>query len=140
MADTIEVVINNDWGHFALSDEVFARLIELGWTTNPTDDLAIIEVAHDNIKEGKYSVAVGPPKYTFVSRDIYSKPELRSDPRLVQAVKELGSEANGYGADLKIIEIPANIKWHVCGTSDGIEWIAEDHRTWSYEDKPGEYY
>ena len=38
--------------------------------------------------------------------------------------------ANGNHANLKIVEIPGDVKWHV-EEYDGNEWVAEDHRTWS---------
>lgn len=53
----------------------------------------------------------------------------RDDSYLVKVVKELGSTANGPYANLKIVEIPEDIKWLV-QEYDGTEWIAEKHRTW----------
>lgn len=60
----------------------------------------------------------------YSSRDIE-----RNDPLLVQVVEELGEEANGSCAELKVIEIPDDVSWHV-EEYDGYEHIAEDHRTW----------
>jgi hypothetical protein len=54
----------------------------------------------------------------------------RDDPALLQAVRELGDAANGSYAQLKIVEIPADVNWTV-EEYDGSEWIAEVHRTWS---------
>ena len=54
----------------------------------------------------------------------------RDDPALVQTVRELGSEANGGYAELKIVEIPADVDWTI-EEYDGTEWVAEVHRTWS---------
>lgn len=54
----------------------------------------------------------------------------RSDPVLVDIVERLGEEANGSCADLKIVEIPDGVQWGV-HEYDGVEWIAEVHRTWS---------
>lgn len=53
----------------------------------------------------------------------------RNDPKLVKVVEELGEEANGQCADLRIIDVPKGVKWHV-EEYDGNEHIAEDHRTW----------
>jgi hypothetical protein len=53
----------------------------------------------------------------------------RDDPYLVKIVKELGSSASGGHAKLKIVEIPGDVLWHI-GEYDGVEWVAEDHRTW----------
>jgi hypothetical protein len=44
--------------------------------------------------------------------------------------KELGDVANGFAADLKIVEIPDGVDWEI-EEYDGNEWVAEVHRTWS---------
>jgi hypothetical protein len=53
----------------------------------------------------------------------------RNDPLLIQVVEELGEESGGRCAELRIVEIPDDVKWHV-EEYDGYEHIAEDHRTW----------
>lgn len=53
----------------------------------------------------------------------------RSDPLLVEVVGYLGDKANGTTSKLKVVEIPDEIEW-VIQEYDGIEWIAEKHRTW----------
>lgn len=55
----------------------------------------------------------------------------RADPKLIECIETLGSCSAGarYSA-LKIIEIPDDVKWHI-EEYDGMEWVAEDHRTWS---------
>ena len=54
----------------------------------------------------------------------------RDDPVLVEVVEHLGSAANGDYADLKVVEIPEGVDWYV-EDYDGVEHIAERHRTWS---------
>lgn len=58
------------------------------------------------------------------------RPEDRTCPALVQAVEELGKEANGSCADLRVIEIPDGIQWEL-SEYDGIERVEEIHRSWS---------
>lgn len=53
----------------------------------------------------------------------------RDDPVLVAIVRELGADANGSYADLKIIEVPYGVDWQI-EEYDGVEWVAEKHRTW----------
>ena len=74
---------------------------------------------------GMYLKLTGITETDFHHREID-----RADPYLVQVVKELGSKANGSHAELKIVEVPADVQWHIA-EYDGNEWVAEDHRTWS---------
>jgi len=53
----------------------------------------------------------------------------RDDPDLIAVIEELGSEANGRSAELRIVEIPLDIEWHI-EEYDGREHVAETHRTW----------
>lgn len=54
----------------------------------------------------------------------------RDDPILVKVVTELGAAANNEYAKLKIVEIPDDVLWEI-NEYDGVEHIAEQHRTWS---------
>ncbi len=54
----------------------------------------------------------------------------RDDPYLVKIVREMGMGANGAHANLKIVEVPGDVKWLI-QEYDGVEWVAEEHRTWS---------
>lgn len=62
--------------------------------------------------------------------DFYDRDVVRDDPYLVKVVRELGIEANGAHANLKIVEIPGDVDW-IVSEYDGAEWVAEKHRTWS---------
>ncbi|GAJ02350.1 unnamed protein product [marine sediment metagenome] len=53
----------------------------------------------------------------------------RHDPKLVECVEELGDKANGKHAKLTVVEIPDGVKYSV-EEHEGMEWIAEEHRTW----------
>lgn len=54
----------------------------------------------------------------------------RDCPRLVAVVQALGEDADGPYARLKIVTIPDDVEWYI-HEYDGIEWVAEAHRTWS---------
>lgn len=54
----------------------------------------------------------------------------RNDPLLVQTVEYLGADvASGHLAELRIVEIPDDIEWHI-SDYDGIESVHENHRSW----------
>lgn len=96
-----KIVYNNCYGGFNLSDKAMQRYCEikgikvypenwagltLYWLSEPTGDKV-----KDDWRE------------TFDSRDIP-----RHDPVLVQIVEELGKEANGQCAELRIFETESN--------------------------------
>jgi hypothetical protein len=66
---------------------------------------------------------------SFWSWNINDEKKFRTDPYFIQAVEELGVEANTEVSNLKIVEIPDEIEW-IIEEYDGVEWIAETHRTW----------
>lgn len=63
------------------------------------------------------------------SHPVYRWEISRNCPHLVQVVEELGEQAWGRYSELKVVEIPRYVKWHI-SEHDGLEWVAEDHRTW----------
>lgn len=62
-------------------------------------------------------------------KSIWDYEHKRSDPILIQVVEQLGAKANGEYADLIIVEIPGDVKWHI-EEYDGFETIHENHRVW----------
>lgn len=101
----MKIVINRCYGGFELSKAVFDRL-EI-----PYDGYGHLRNDHIGIEsENDYAY--------------------RSDPRLIQAIEELGAEkASGRFAALKIVEIPDDVEWTI-EEYDGVEWVAKKHRTW----------
>ena len=59
----------------------------------------------------------------------YSHDIPRDDKDLIAVVEEMGSAASGRFAKLEIVEIPDGVEWEI-EEYDGLEWIAEKHRTW----------
>jgi len=49
---------------------------------------------------------------------------------LIQAIEELGEKANGGFAELKIVNVPDGVEYHI-DEYDGIESIHEVHRSWA---------
>jgi len=59
----------------------------------------------------------------------YKYEDDRSNPKLVAVVKKLKKKASGDVADLHIVKIPDDVDWYI-EEYDGLEHIAERHRTW----------
>ena len=53
----------------------------------------------------------------------------RTDPFLVQVVEELGELADDFSAELKIVDVPDDVKWYI-HDYDGLEAVYEQHRIW----------
>ena len=116
----MKVVINCDFGGFGLSDQAFEMFMDrkqIKWekVINKYGDSDYFHAGH-----------VDDQEYYLSHYDLI---ESRSDPDLIAVVEELGVYANGRYAELKIVEIPDDIKWHI-EDYDGRECIAEDHRRW----------
>lgn len=119
-----KVVINRCYGGFGLSSEAFEMLL--------------------NLKGVEFEKV--PAKYPFNSKDsdYYRKGhagqdehylwywefiEDRSDADLIAVVEHFGKDVNGWASDITIVEIPDDVEWHI-SEYDGMEHVAENHRTW----------
>jgi hypothetical protein len=118
----MKVVINRCYGGFGLSDDAVMRYAELkgiNLVMEPSDSKIMGATFYvDGIKDDKHYFS-----YYDLSSD-------RSDPFLIQVVEEMGDKANGWAAELRIVDIPDEVEWEI-EEYDGIEWVAEKHRTWS---------
>lgn len=103
----MKVVINRRYGGFGLSKEGQELYCEL-----------------KGIDPGKYN------KSFFYYEGLVEHDIARDDPLLVEVVEVLGEKASGAYAGLKIVDIPDDVKWEI-EEYDGMEWVAEVHRTWS---------
>ena len=114
------VVINACHGGFSLSHEAILRYHALQGATihcRSTEYPSVV-LWHTDPADPKGS--------DWNDRDIP-----RDDPYLVRVVQDLGGEAAGGTCSvLKIVEIPESVSW-IIQDYDGLEWIAERHRTWS---------
>jgi hypothetical protein len=45
-------------------------------------------------------------------------------------VEEGGTDVNGTYSDLKVVDVPDDVNWYI-EEYDGMEHVAERHRTWS---------
>jgi hypothetical protein len=117
----MKVVINRCYGGFGLSDQAIMRYAELKGI-----NLVMEETDSDITGATFYVDGIKDDEHYFSYYDLSGD---RADPFLVQVVEELGKDANGRCAVLRIVEIPNDVEWDI-EEYDGQEWIAEKHRTW----------
>lgn len=101
-----KIVINTCYGGFALSKEALDYIIEV-----------------KNIDPGVWQQWGYYENFSDLSLS-------RDDPDLVAVVEKFGEAASADMSSLKIVEIPDNVEWEVMDY-DGVEWVAEKHKTWS---------
>ena len=116
----MKVVVNRCYGGFGLSEEATRLYLQkkgIEFVERENSDFSFREmsffVTDENGEEDYFSDHV-------IKRD---------DPALVEVVEELGNKAGDSCAALAVLEIPDDVSWHL-EEYDGIEWVAEDHRTW----------
>ena len=97
-----KLVINSAYGGFSLSKKALMRLKELGHPLALEEE----EEVHDDDD-------------WF---DGYLRNIPRNDELLIRVVKELGEEANGFAAELKIVKIPDDTDYKIY-EYDGLEWV-----------------
>ncbi len=102
----MKIVINRCHGGFGLSTKAVTEYNQLTGKN-------LTEYGDFPTEDGKYVGEV-------VKRD---------DPTLITVIEALGKEANSRFSDLAIVEIPDDVAWHI-EEYDGLEWVAENHRTW----------
>ena len=117
------VVINRCYGGFGLSDAAVERYAEL-------KGIKLVKQKEKAYGDSAYWIdGIEDDEHYFSAYSLYDR-DYRIDPVVIQVVEELGKEANGFCADLRIVEVPDDVEWFIA-ENDGIEWIAEEHRTWS---------
>ena len=112
-----KIVINRSYEPFCLSHKALLRLRELGQ-----------EQALQETDLGAYWPQAARPREPSLNQ--YGVLIPRDDEKLVRVVEELGEEANGHGAELKIVEIPDDVAWEI-EITDGVEHVSAVHGTWS---------
>jgi hypothetical protein len=142
----MKIVINACYGGFGLSYKGVMRYAELkGIKLYPWAEDSTLDIYKNNNFEE--FIAQHPETlfihYTKVPKEEYDKCNKysdefyfsdrnieRTDLILIQVVEELKEEANNKCSELKVIEIPDDVEYEI-DEYDGIEHIAEKHRSWS---------
>jgi hypothetical protein len=112
------IVINAQHGGFGLSAEA-----ERLYLTR-----SMIEYTEQDRASRDETIRLG--RLIIVDDEVWNSILLkRDDPVLVSVVTDLKKRSWGAWSTLKIVEIPADVKWGIA-EYDGMEWVAEVHRTW----------
>ena len=139
----MKIVINKCYGGFGLSGEAILWLIKKNSSlirTMPIEEYAgedwkekyssyrKLELFKDGFKrQGSLEGVLYKDNMVYFLDDEIG--ECRSHPDLIQVIKKMKKRANGDHAELKVVEIPDDVKWDLA-EYDGKEWIAEKHRCW----------
>ena len=115
----MEVVINCCFGGFSLSREAFLELRAMG------NKHALAEPDYGEM----WDDGSGPRKPFGIGTGDFLRDIPRDDRDLIAVVKKLRKKAAGECAELRVLEIPDGVDWDV-EEYDGLEHIAESHRTW----------
>jgi len=115
----MKVVVNRCFGGFSYSLEAARFMAARG------NKIAKEEIAEWEARQ------IRPCKFSFDREWLGNDSDLkRTDPDLVAAVEELGSEkASGAYAKLEVVTIPDGIDWEI-DEYDGMERVEEKHRSW----------
>ena len=135
---TVNVAINNCYGGFSLSPKAVHLLAcRQGkpcyfFTTDYIIHSGTKYVPVEGYPEGMFWAAFtvkDPENHEYNDITIDRYPRDRANPVLIAVIKELGKSASGACSKIKIVKVPADVKW-VIEEYDGMEWVAEIHRTW----------
>ena len=134
----MKVVVNRCYGGFGLSEKAYEWLIEKGIPARPYVEQERGEdglYKKQPLNEGRviFDRALYKDRYGMGSIDgrywdSWTR-DSRDDPLVVGVVEALGEKANGRFANLEVVDIPDGIEWEI-DDYDGMEHVAEKHRTW----------
>lgn len=140
--NNMKVVVNRCYGGFGLSDKAVEMVMErkgLGCfrykqTKYKYRDGIAEYTRYETLDNGVLShyltVDLGEKVNKLPNENYWYYGNLeRDDADLIAVVEELGEEADGRFARLKVIDIPDDIEW-VIDDYDGFETIHEAHRSW----------
>ena len=122
----VKVAVNRCFGGFGLSDAGYRLLAaRKGLTLYPEVEGSITNY-WTTPPDQRPAVLTGS---AWAASQLYDKDLSRTDPDLIAVIEQLGPAASGEFAKLSVVEVPADARWHI-HDSDGLEHVAEDHRTW----------
>ena len=118
----MKVAINRCFGGFGISDKAFELLLAKKGIAFEKQDSGNKLTGIEFYKAGH----LGDEEHYLSEYDFFGD---RADADLIAVIEELGKEADGWAADIAVVEIPDDVQWHI-HEHDGLEHVAENHRTW----------
>jgi hypothetical protein len=118
----VKIVINTCFGGFSLSEEANQMLFDKKSIKYEKQDSGYSLIGPKYFQAGH----LGDNDYYLSTYDLHRD---RADPDLVAVVELLGKKADSWSSELKVVEVPDDVQWHI-NEYDGLEHVAEDHRTW----------
>jgi arginine/lysine/ornithine decarboxylase len=118
-----KIAINRCFGGFGLSNEAFEALLQRKGIQFEKVDSEYKSLGIMNYYKAGHA---GDDEHYLSPYEFCSD---RSDSDLIAVIEEMGATANGSYSELKIVEIPDDVKWEI-NEYDGYEHVAEVHRTW----------
>ena len=139
----MKVILNKCYGGFGISVEgykLYAKKLgrDLFMYRNNYLNHTYVKVDGDSTDFGVdfFTIDLGEtissfdiPSEVWKNDYLYLNEEHRTDSVLIEVVEELGEKANGCHAQLKVVEIPDDMKYEITDY-DGIETLHEIHRVW----------
>lgn len=139
----VKIVINRCFGGFGLSTKATKEYYKRKYGK----ELFAYKQTSYSFEGGEdvYSQSPEDCDASFVHYSPVNKPELtskeinedyfyegdieRTDPVLIEIVREMGEKANGGCAELEIVCVPDGVDWEI-EEYDGNEWVSEKHQRW----------
>jgi antirestriction protein len=118
------VAINRCFGGFGISDKAFEKLLERKGIAFDKVDQKVSSLFGASYYDAGYA---GDENHYLSDYDFCQD---RADPDLIAVIEELGKDSWGWASELAIVDIPDDVEWHI-DEYDGLEHVAENHRTWS---------
>jgi hypothetical protein len=129
--EKIEVVINRCYGGFGLSHIAVLNLFDAGCSHIKTMHLDKYFEKDSCVSRADHLRLCNiPTRNDLVFLDEHGRSaEDRTCSHLIAVVRELGTNANGQCAKLKIVKVPGNVNFSI-DDYDGLETLEEVHRSW----------
>jgi hypothetical protein len=135
----MKIVINTCFGGFGLSNAAVLRYAEIKGVKLYCDPYVRSPFGVTTFYTVPLSEVISQDSWSTMTKEKMRESNTqrfsyydiaRDDPALVQTVEEMGAGASGRFGTLKIVEIPDGVEYSI-EKYDGLEHIAEAHRTWS---------